>query len=50
MPKSSLTTEDQTLFIFSKDKYIIELIIKNQGVPYCDAFDIRMKKTVERAD
>jgi hypothetical protein len=46
MPKTSYTTEEQTLYILNKDKFIIELIVKSQGVPYCDTFDIRMKKTV----
>lgn len=50
MPKSSFTTEDQSLFIINKDKYVIEMIVKSNGVPYCDAFDLRMKKTLERAD
>jgi len=47
MPKTSLTVEDHSLFIISKNKFVLESIIKNNGIPYCDSFDIRIKRTVE---
>ena len=50
MPKTSLTTEEQTLYLVQKDKYVIEAIVKSQGVPYCDTFDIRMRKTVSKTE
>ncbi len=47
MPKVSLTYEDHSLFIINKDKAVLEIIIKNTGVPYCDSFDIRMRRIIE---
>lgn len=26
------------------------MVVKSQGVPYCDTFDIRMRKTVSKAE
>ena len=47
MPKVSLTTETQTMFIMSKDLVVIETVVKNSGVPYCEAFDVRLKRVIE---
>jgi hypothetical protein len=35
------------LYFFSKDKYVIESVIQNSGVPYSDTFNIRIKKVIE---
>jgi hypothetical protein len=34
MPKVTKSDEVHKLYIFSKDKYMIESIIKNSGAPY----------------
>jgi len=47
MPKVSLTNETHSLFIFSKDKAVLEMVIKNYGVPYCDSFDVRIRRIIE---
>ena len=48
MPKQAKSDEENTLYIVSKDKYIIESIIQNSGVPYADTFNIRMKNIIEK--
>lgn len=47
MPKVSLTTEEQLMFLINGGKVVIESIIKNSGVPYCEAFDVRLKRVIE---
>lgn len=49
MPKSSYTTEDQTMYLMSGDKVVIESVIKNSKIPYCEAFDVRLKRVIESA-
>ena len=46
MPKNAKSEETQTLYLISKDKYILESIIQNSGVPYSDTFNLRILKTV----
>ena len=35
MPKTSLTTEDQTMHLLTGNKVVIESVIRSKGVPYC---------------
>ena len=46
MPKSALTLEEHSLYLLNKNKYIMEAVVKTAGIPYCDAYDLRIKKTV----
>jgi hypothetical protein len=47
MPKLAPTIEDQTMFLINKDKVVIESIVKNTGIPYCDSYQLRMKRVIE---
>jgi hypothetical protein len=38
------------MFLINKDKVVIESTVTNTGVPYCDAFDVRIKKIIETAE
>lgn len=46
MPKVSLTNEEHTLAVLNRNKFVFDSIVKNQGIPYCDSFDLRMRRTV----
>lgn len=46
MPKTSLTKEEHTLFLMSKNKVVIESVIMSTGVPYSDTFDVRIKRVI----
>jgi hypothetical protein len=47
MPKQAKSNENLTLYIYSKDKYVLESVIQNSGVPYSDTFNLRMRKIIE---
>ena len=47
MPKQAKSNEEQTLFLYSKNKYVVESVIQNSGVPYADSFNLRLQKVVE---
>lgn len=34
------------MFLMSKDKVVIETVVTSAGVPYCDTFDVRLKKVI----
>ena len=46
MPKQAKSEETQTLFIISKDEYVIESTIQNSGVPYAETFNLKLKRVV----
>lgn len=46
MPKAAKSDEIQSLYFVSRDKYIVQSIIRNSGAPYADCFNVRLKKTI----
>ncbi len=46
MPKCAATTEDQTMYLINKDKVVIETLVKNSGIPYCDTYNLIIKKVI----
>lgn len=46
MPKHAKSNEDQNLYIVSKDKYVFQSTIQNSGVPYSDAFNLKLLRIV----
>ena len=47
MPKFAKSEETVSLYIYSKDKYVIESTIQNSGVPYADTFNLRLRKVFQ---
>ncbi len=47
MPKTAKSEEQVTLYLYSKDKYIVESTIQNSGVPYSDTFNLKFQKIFE---
>lgn len=43
MPKTAKSEETQTLYIYSKHKFIIESKISTTGAPYTDTFNVEMR-------
>ena len=47
MPKTSLTNEEQKMHLLTGNKVVIESITCSKGVPYCETFDVRLKRVLE---
>lgn len=37
------------MHLLTGNKVVIESITNNKGVPYCETFDVRLKKVIESA-
>ena len=47
MPKTAKSEETQTLFFYSKHKFILFAEISTSGAPYTDTFNVQLKTCVE---
>ena len=46
VPKTARSTETQTIYFISKDKWILEGTVDTVGAPYADTFRVQFKTTV----
>lgn len=50
MPKTALSLEYQTLYFFSKHKFVIYSNFETRNAPYVDSFRLELKTTVTSND
>ena len=47
MPKTAKSEETQTLFFYSKHKFVLYGEIATTGAPYTDTFNVQLRTTAE---